>query len=64
MDRVWLKNYPLGVPADINPDEYSSLVELIAESVERFEDRPAFKSMGRTIACRATSPPGCKRSRT
>jgi long-chain acyl-CoA synthetase len=49
MDRVWLKNYPLGVPADINPAEYSSLVELIEESTARFADRPAFTSMGRTI---------------
>jgi long-chain acyl-CoA synthetase len=49
MDRIWLKNYPLGVPADINPDEYASLVELIDESVERFAPRPAYTSMGRTI---------------
>jgi len=49
MEKVWLKNYPLGVPAEINPDEYASLVELIAESVERFTDRPAFTSMGRTL---------------
>jgi long-chain acyl-CoA synthetase len=49
MKKLWLKNYPLGVPPDINPDEYSSLVELIGESVERFADKPAFTSMGRTI---------------
>jgi len=49
MEKVWLKNYPAGVPAEINPDEYASLVELIDESVERFADRPAFTSMGRTI---------------
>ena len=49
MDKIWLKNYPVGVPAEINPDEYASLVELIAESLERFADKPAFTSMGRTI---------------
>jgi long-chain acyl-CoA synthetase len=49
MDKVWLKNYPIGVPAEINPDEYASLVDLIGESTERFADRPAFTSMGRTI---------------
>jgi len=49
MDKVWLKNYPVGVPAEINPNEYSSLVELIAESTERFADLPAFTSMGKTI---------------
>ena len=25
-DRPWLKNYPSGVPANINPDEYQNLV--------------------------------------
>jgi long-chain acyl-CoA synthetase len=49
MNRVWLKNYPVGVPADINPNEYASLVALIEESTARFADRPAFTSMGRTI---------------
>jgi long-chain acyl-CoA synthetase len=37
------------VPADINPNEYASLVEVIDESVARFADKPAFTSMGRTI---------------
>lgn len=49
MEKVWLKNYPVGVPAEINPDEYSSIVELVDESVQRFADRPAYTSMGRTI---------------
>jgi long-chain acyl-CoA synthetase len=49
MDKVWLKNYPTGVPAEINPDEYASLVDLIGESTNRFADQPAFTSMGRTI---------------
>ncbi len=49
MEKVWLKNYPVGVPAEINPNEYASIVEMIEESVERFADKPAFTSMGRTI---------------
>src|SRR5690349_6314360 len=49
MEKVWLKNYPVGVPDAINPDEYASLVELVAESVERFADKPAFTSMGCTL---------------
>ena len=49
MERIWLKNYPLGVPAEINPDEYPSLVDLIDESLQRFGPNPAFSSMGRTI---------------
>jgi long-chain acyl-CoA synthetase len=49
MEKIWLKNYPIGVPAEINPDEYASLVHMVDDSVERFADRPAFTSMGRTI---------------
>ncbi len=49
MEKIWLTNYPVGVPEEINPNEYASLVDLIAESVERFADKPAFTSMGRTI---------------
>jgi long-chain acyl-CoA synthetase len=49
VDRIWLKNYPVGVPADINPDEYGSLAALVDESCLRFAQLPAFTSMGRTI---------------
>ena len=49
MDRVWLKSYPPGVPADINPGEYRSLTELFDKSVKEYADRPAFHSMGKGI---------------
>src|SRR5947207_1839037 len=49
MERIWLKSYPPGVPADINPDEYKSLVELFETSVGKYGERPAFNNMGRTI---------------
>ncbi|HEU4602995.1 MAG TPA: AMP-binding protein [Steroidobacteraceae bacterium] len=49
MNKIWLKNYPPGVPAEINPDEYSSLQALVRDCCERFADMPAFTSMGTTI---------------
>ena len=49
MNKIWLKNYPAGVPAEINPDEYRSLPGLIEGSCARFADLPAYTSMGRTI---------------
>jgi long-chain acyl-CoA synthetase len=49
MERFWLKNYPAGVPADIDPAEYGSLVQLIDESLRKFKTRAAFDSMGKTI---------------
>ncbi len=52
VEKVWLKRYPEGVPAEINPDQYSSLVEMFEESVTEFADQPAFVNMGQTITYR------------
>jgi len=49
LEKVWLKNYPAGVPATINPAEYTSLAHMIGESTERFATLPAYHCMGRTI---------------
>ena len=48
-NKHWLKNYPSGVPALINPDEYGSLLELIDACCTQFADYDAYTSMGRTI---------------
>ncbi len=47
MDRPWLAHYPAGVPAEIDPDAYASLSQLLEHSFESFADRPAFAFMGR-----------------
>ena len=49
MDRIWLKSYPAGVPADINPTAYGSLGDFFAASVERYRDRVAYIGMKRTM---------------
>jgi long-chain acyl-CoA synthetase len=49
MDRIWLKQYPAGVPADIDETQYSSLVELLEESFTKFRDRRAFICMDKAI---------------
>ena len=46
MERVWLDNYTEGVPAEIDPDAYPSLVDLADEAIRRFAGRPAFENMG------------------
>lgn len=48
-DRPWLKNYPSGVPANINPDEYQSLVKIFEETFEKYRKLPAFSCMGKSI---------------
>jgi long-chain acyl-CoA synthetase len=49
MERVWLKQYPAGVPADIDVTQYASLVELLEESLAKFSDRKAFICMDKSI---------------
>ncbi|MDQ5849534.1 MAG: long-chain-fatty-acid--CoA ligase [Pseudomonadota bacterium] len=50
MERIWLKSYPPGVPADIDPSQYRSLVELFDKSIASYGERPAFHNMGKTIS--------------
>src|SRR5689334_16525455 len=52
MERIWLKQYPAGVPADIDVTQYSSLVELLEESFAKFADRKAFICMDKSITYR------------
>jgi len=49
MEKTWLKQYPAGVPANINVEQYSSLVALLDESFKRYAGRMAYKFMGKTI---------------
>jgi long-chain acyl-CoA synthetase len=49
MERIWLKSYPPGVPADIDPNEFRSLVELFDTSIRKYGERPAYHSMGKSI---------------
>src|SRR5207245_11675052 len=52
MERIWLKQYPAGVPADIDVSQYTSLVELLEESFAKFADRKAFICMDKSISYR------------
>ena len=52
MDRIWLKHYPPGVPADIDPKQYQSLVALLEESFAKFAERNAFICMDKAITYR------------
>ncbi len=52
MDKIWLKQYPAGVPAEIDVNQYASLVGMLDDSFSRFADRLAFKFMGKSISFR------------
>jgi len=47
MERFWLKHYPPGVPADIDPSQYSSLVALMEEAFGKYAGRHAYAFMDR-----------------
>jgi long-chain acyl-CoA synthetase len=47
--RPWLKNYPQGVPANINPEAYPNLNAFIKEACAKFHDRPAFCCMDKVL---------------
>ncbi len=49
MEKIWLKNYTKGVPAEINPDTYQSIVDMFEKSCMDFSEHPAFYSLGTTI---------------
>jgi long-chain acyl-CoA synthetase len=49
MDKIWLESYPPGVPTEIDPDQYGSLVQLLEESFQKYADRNAFACMDKFI---------------
>ncbi|WP_323118976.1 long-chain fatty acid--CoA ligase [Burkholderia alba] len=49
MDKIWLKSYPPGIPAEIDPSRYASIVALLDESFAAYRQRDAFVCMGRAI---------------
>ncbi len=46
MEKIWLRNYPKGVPAEIDANAYASLNDVLRDSCERFRDLPAYSNMG------------------
>ncbi len=50
MDRLWLKSYPAGVPADVDLTQYRSLVALLEDGFRRHSGRDAYAFMDRRIS--------------
>jgi long-chain acyl-CoA synthetase len=50
MEKVWLKSYPAGVPAEVDYSKYPSIGALFSDSVRKYRDRPAYHNMGRTLS--------------
>ena len=50
MDKIWLKSYPPGVPAEIDASEFSSLADLFDKGVRKFAGQTAYICMGKSIS--------------
>lgn len=50
MDKVWLAQYPKGVPAEIDLSEYDSLKDVLERSCQRFANLPAVSNMGSSLS--------------
>ena len=49
MEKIWLKHYPKGVPAEIDVNEYGSVRDVFEESVAKYSARKAYTCMGKSI---------------
>src|SRR5690554_1817664 len=45
-ERPWLAQYPEGIPAEIDVDEFESVPAVLQGAIENYRDRPAFSNMG------------------
>ena len=49
MEKIWLKSYPPGMPAEIDTSQYRSLVQLLEESFHKYADRNAYVCMDKFL---------------
>ncbi len=49
-NRIWLKSYPVGIPAEIDADQFDSIGDLFEKLAVKFADKPAFHNLGLTVS--------------
>ncbi|NCP64421.1 MAG: long-chain-fatty-acid--CoA ligase FadD [Paraglaciecola sp.] len=49
MEKIWLKNYDPRIPADINPERFASIVDILEQSVAKFANNTSYINMGKSI---------------
>jgi long-chain acyl-CoA synthetase len=52
VDKPWLKSYPPGMPAEIDPDAFSSVRDILEKSCAKFADKAAYSNLGVTLTYR------------
>ena len=49
MEKIWLKSYQAGVPAEIDLNEFRSIGDLFVKSVKLYGPRKAYINMDKAI---------------
>src|SRR6218665_2063992 len=49
IENFWKDKYPVGVAAEINPDQYPNIQTVLKQSCERFANKLAFSNMGKSL---------------
>jgi long-chain acyl-CoA synthetase len=49
VEKIWLKNYDPRVPVDIDPDRYSSIVDIFEQSIAKYSSNVSYINMGKSI---------------
>ena len=52
MERIWLDQYPAGIPAEVDVQQHASLCQILEDSCKRFADLPAYGNLGASITYR------------
>ncbi len=50
MTKIWHKAYDVGVPLEINPEEYSSINDMLEIGFKKYASNPAFHNLGTTLS--------------
>lgn len=50
MEKIWYKNYQAGVPNVIDPNQFTSVIDLMEQTFHKFAEKPAFTNMGKTLS--------------
>jgi long-chain acyl-CoA synthetase len=48
-ENFWKDKYPVGIAAEIDPDQYPNIQAVLKQSCQRFADKPAFSNLGKTL---------------
>lgn len=49
-ERPWLSSYPAGVPAEIDLEQFPSIVSVLESSFQQFRDKPAYSNLGKVLS--------------